>query len=414
MSRNRFRTEQLEREVRARPLQEVHARPLQEVHARPLQEVHARPLQGVRASPLHWSEQSDNSSDGDQDEVDGVEDSPHPSVESQQEYEAEDEEPYADYELRRVGGRNRYRESSRSPVLNRRPINQRAAVTEEYRICRESNDSFHPKVYDPEYQNDWKLKYEQNNALKESVQGKDSRNLKMPLTVAFLLVIGSCLVPGTFKKSSSEENSYTGIENMAAAVKNALLRYENIPEDVEFQLSAGIRNVVESDPTKPSIFVLLHNNTGEGPFCLANTIGNLAMKYLESDEEFPLILKPDELLQNENMSRDYGWIIEHYKPLIEKHRSVIFNNLQSFPGRMAMAFHFLCDVENPVVRKALFLFTLRVPNVHSRNVVEQAENVMHNIWREEVDNDQRQALITRLTEDVISLPLNILHNEACP
>ncbi|XP_049835774.1 uncharacterized protein LOC126281113 isoform X2 [Schistocerca gregaria] len=331
-----------------------------------------------------------------------------------QEYEAEDEEQYADYELRRGDGRNRYRESSRSPVLNRRPINQRAAVTEEYRICRESNDSFHPKVYVSEYQNDWKLKYEQNNALKESVQGKDSRNLKMLLTVAFLLAVVFCLVYGTFFASSPEENSYTGIENISARVKKALSRYENIPEHVEFQFSAGIRNVVESDPTRPSIFVLLHNNTGEGPFCLANTVGNLAMKYLESDEEFPLILKLDELLQNENMSRDYGWIIEHYKPRIEKHRAVIVNNLQNFPGRMAMAFHFLCDVENPVVRKALFLFTLHVPNVHSRKVVEQAENMMHNIWREEVGNDQRQALITRLTEDVISLPLNILHSEACP
>lgn len=381
----------------------------------------------VRASPVHWSEQSDNSSDEDRDEADGVGCSPPRGVESQ-EYETKNLEADVDHELQRNDGRNRYHESSRSPVLSRRSINQHDALIEEYPNNRGIKESYYPEGYVSKHYRDGSKpysdrqhKYDDENerqfyeretygkARKSPVPAKSNKHHNTSL----ILIILSVIILTYLYVSHPEEknNSISKEEDMTEEVKNALSQYENIPEDIVFQFSAGIRSILESDPTKPSVFVLLHNNTGDGPFSLAFDIANLAMKYLESDEKQPLILNPEEMLQNKNMSEDYGWIIEHYKPHIEKHRSVIVKNLQKFPGRMAMAFHFLCDVYSPVVPKSLFLFTLHVDNVYSKKkVVEQAENVMHNIWKHEVDNDKRQALITRLTEAVISLPLNILHS----
>lgn len=386
----------------------------------------------VRASPVHWSEQSDDSSDQDQDEADGVGRTPR-RVETQ-EYEAEDLEADIDCKVQRSHYRNQYHEASRSPVLNRRPINRHGAAIKEYTNSRGTKESYYPEHYVSKFQSDRQPKcdddyelmfHERENFIKArkspgpskqtSIEARKSPmpaksikydNIPWILMMLFVIIVFSYLFI-----SSPEENNYTSKQDMTTEVKNALSEFENIPEDSVIQFSAGIRSIVESDPTKPSIFVLLHNNTGDGPFNLAVAIGNVAMKYLESDEEGPLILNPNEMLQNKNMSKDYGWIIEHYKPHIEKHRSVVVTDLQKFPGRMAMAFHFLCDTYSPVVPKSLFLFTLHTENVYTKKVVEQAENVMHNIWRHDVDNDQRQALITRLTEDVISLPLNILHSK---
>jgi len=178
---------------------------------------------------------------------------------------------------------------------------------------------------------------------------------------------------------------------------------EEFPSQLEHiwgAFSAGIKETTQGEPTKPSVFMLLYETEERTAICLAQKIGNMSTYVLEGDKSNPLlIIDGADLEHNETLAKDYGRLLEEYRPKVEEQRAMIINNLHKIPGTVAQFFHSLCDTVTPAVDKAVYLFTMKASGVSNRhNPTEVAEEELRMLWSDELDEDILNPLIARITD----------------
>lgn len=83
---------------------------------------------------------------------------------------------------------------------------------------------------------------------------------------------------------------------------------------------------------------------------------------------------------------------------------LVLENLQDLPWSMANFLHYLCDLENPQIKKAMYILQLKVneDNLNQLSDGEKlivAEDAMNTAWMNGT-NSFRAALISRLTSYV--------------
>jgi hypothetical protein len=166
--------------------------------------------------------------------------------------------------------------------------------------------------------------------------------------------------------------------------------------------SAGIK-MVQEIPTKPSIFLLLHETEEGTPACLAWRIGNISAHFLNATNPQPIILDAAKIEHNQTLVKDYGILLEEYPPMVKEQRAMIVKDLHKIPGIVAQSFHFLCDIEAPLVDKAIYLFTMKASGVsHAKdNPTKVAEEELNKLWNGQVDEDKLMPLIVRITNNVM-------------
>jgi len=164
--------------------------------------------------------------------------------------------------------------------------------------------------------------------------------------------------------------------------------------------SAGIKETAQGIPTKPSVFMLLYETEEGTAICLAQKVGNMSTHFLDAYKSNPLlIIDGADLEHNETLAKDYGKLLEEYRPKVEEQRAMIINNLHKIPGTVAQSFHSFCDTLSPAVDKAVYLFTMKASGVSNRhNPTEVAEEELRKLWSDELDEDRLNPLITRITD----------------
>jgi hypothetical protein len=168
--------------------------------------------------------------------------------------------------------------------------------------------------------------------------------------------------------------------------------------------SAGIKEV-QKTPTKPSLFLLLHETEEWMPVCLAWKIGNISAHFLNATNPDPVILYGADIENNQTLVEDYGILLHEYRPKVEERCAMIVKDLHKIPGTVAQSFHWFCDTVTPLVHKAVYLFTMKVSRVgHAKdNPYILAEKELKRTWNGQLDEDKLIPLIARITDTVMMI-----------
>ncbi|KAK7790851.1 hypothetical protein R5R35_010725 [Gryllus longicercus] len=201
----------------------------------------------------------------------------------------------------------------------------------------------------------------------------------------------------------------TGVEPNKIAewtqnIKDLQKQFPSQNEKIWSSIMSGVKTIVTEKPTKPSVLLLLHNDKKTSA-CLADQVGQNAVRLLSDTSQKPIVIQGEELKLNDSLTKDYGLFSESYKHDIEKIHVMIVHDLQEVPGTIAQTFHVLCDVENPLVRNAAFLFTMQVDEKEKKTPTKIAEDYLKNIWKDTLSNDILDPLITRITDAVESVKM---------
>jgi hypothetical protein len=178
--------------------------------------------------------------------------------------------------------------------------------------------------------------------------------------------------------------------------------------------SAGIKDVQET-PTKPSVFLLLHETEGGTPACLAWKIGNISAHFLSAKNTDPVVLDGANIEKNQTLAEDYGILLDEYGPTVEERRTMIVKDLHKIPGIVAQSFHWFCDTVRPLVDKAIYLFTMKASGVsHAQhNPSRVAEKELRKLWNGQLHEDKLIPLIVRITDSVMVI-MPEKHHMSCP
>jgi hypothetical protein len=196
-------------------------------------------------------------------------------------------------------------------------------------------------------------------------------------------------------KSEREKNLRIGIQQVHDEFPSQLSTTWEV-------FSSGIKEVQET-PTKPSLFLLLHEAEEWTPACLAWKIGNISAHFLNARYPYPVVLDGANIENNQTLVEDYGILLEEYSPMVEERCTMIVKNLHKIPGIVAQSFHWFCDTVTPLVDKAVYLFTMKIPGVgHAKDSpYTLAENELRRLWNAQLDEDKLTPLIARITDTVM-------------
>ncbi|XP_012286614.1 uncharacterized protein LOC105703089 [Orussus abietinus] len=146
------------------------------------------------------------------------------------------------------------------------------------------------------------------------------------------------------------------------------------------------------NPKKPSIFVLLSNETST-LHCLVASVSNVISQVLNSGS-----LK----LTSTNLEKDHGGVIYTLRSKMKNARTIIVENILTINPDTIKAFHSLCDTENAVEKGTVF-FIIMILNQYdvSKRAIEVAEEQLHEVFSPKIDEDTLWPLITRLTDGTV-------------
>jgi len=224
---------------------------------------------------------------------------------------------------------------------------------------------------------------------------KQPQNYHLVLIALFVAVLGL-----VFGICSTTQDTKNGKVSLNEAIGNIRDEFPSQLEDIWTVFSAGIKEITQGTHIKPSVFMLLYETDERTAICLARKVGNMSTHILEGDKSNPLlIIDGADLEHNETFAKDYGRLLEEYRPKVEEQRAMIINNLHKIPGTVAQSFHSFCDTVTPAVEKAVYLFTMKASGVSNRhNPTEVAEEELRKLWSDELDEDRLNPLITRITD----------------
>lgn len=170
-------------------------------------------------------------------------------------------------------------------------------------------------------------------------------------------------------------------------------------------LRIGIQNVLNLNPTRPSVFLLAYSDI--------NTSNHIMSKILNATKSCMKSQNPIELdggtFATDAMIKDYGEIIQKYKGDLENEGVMFVSDVQRTPARAAQVFHTICDTITPLVERAVIFFTVHLDRHDTKmthNMLSEiVEDQLENSWKKDgsVESDTLKALIGRMTEQVFLL-----------
>lgn len=214
-----------------------------------------------------------------------------------------------------------------------------------------------------------------------------------------VIVVVCCLLGMIYSKSESvTDEVLPKIE-----IEDLKNEYPMLEDDFWLALQTGVQEVLKFG--KPSVFVLLYKeNDREMTERILTNVSSYTSCWLNNNcNKKPLILCSEELNHNDMLKQDSGYFITTYKRVLEDVHVMIIKNLEDLPGYAAKALHSFCDAYSPLVEKAVFFFTLKVPEFPEKEI-KYVESVLRNKWHD-IKEDHFDPLFTRISSIVLSLKL---------
>lgn len=201
-------------------------------------------------------------------------------------------------------------------------------------------------------------------------------------------------------KKGIETRESEKLEEWQRSISNLQKEFPSQNHNIWFHILSGVKTTVTEKPVKPSVFLLLYKDRRTSN-CLASKVGKEAVKLLGEFSQEPILIRGEDLKMNKTLIEDYGLFMETYKHDIEKKKVMIVLDLHEIPAVVAQTFHTLCDVENPLVSEAAFLFTMQIDKNEKQKPTTIAEKHLKILWRDSLDIDIMDPLITRVTNSVL-------------
>lgn len=170
-------------------------------------------------------------------------------------------------------------------------------------------------------------------------------------------------------------------------------------------LKAGIESVLNNRPPNPSVFLLAYSDM-ESAKRLMEEIVRATANCMNSNRPIELDGKS---FATEEMTGDYGVIIDRYRGQLEENGIMYVADLNRVPFEAAQAFHTICDTVTPLVHRAVIFFTIKLyeseSNITAKKLSEMVENELQKNWRQDdkIEVDTLKALIGRVTDQVFLL-----------
>lgn len=174
-------------------------------------------------------------------------------------------------------------------------------------------------------------------------------------------------------------------------------------QDQDFWLAveSGLNEVVRFE--KPSIFLLMYKENGESTTDrLLTNISTYASCVLNKNCELkPIILSSDDLIDNDVLKEDGGYLLTTYKSELENVHVMIVKNLEKLPGHVATVLHSFCDEISPAVEKSVFFLTIKVPEFPKMEL-SYIKNVLRGKWHD-IKEDHFEPLFARISGMILSV-----------
>uniref|UniRef100_A0A4Y0BDP7 Uncharacterized protein n=1 Tax=Anopheles funestus TaxID=62324 RepID=A0A4Y0BDP7_ANOFN len=182
-------------------------------------------------------------------------------------------------------------------------------------------------------------------------------------------------------------------------------RYKTVDENLWDMLVVNVRRATAVDENRqPGTILFLHY----GPTVILdgfiNSVSNITARCFGATEPITLDAK---YFKQPDFHEDYGVILSQQKEALLQRGVMVVRNFQDVPAWAAQAFHTICDTEEPLVNRAVIYITLdmlRAADVSKppseQSATEEAEKLLHQLWKNSLGPAVLDPLITRLTENV--------------
>jgi hypothetical protein len=162
-------------------------------------------------------------------------------------------------------------------------------------------------------------------------------------------------------------------------------------------LKSGVERVNNKAPTKPSIFMLLHESDVDIKLIL-NKIVEATQTCLGTLNRTPIHLTAAKLKAPEYLN-DYGRVISDYKSALSDSGIMIVENFSNVPPYVAQAFHTICDGETPYVPRSVIYLTMPVKRISTNdNPFKIAEKQLTELWGSSLKGNVLGPLLYRVTD----------------
>ncbi|KAJ8932778.1 hypothetical protein NQ314_014482 [Rhamnusium bicolor] len=234
-----------------------------------------------------------------------------------------------------------------------------------------------------------------NDETEESKEEENSINTTLcncinPVSIITMIVVFISLI---FLYSYGD-----GVNMKEPSLEKLSQEFPSQVEDFWMYVEVGIQEITKFH--QPKTFLLLYNDESQKTVNkILDKISQFAVCKLTNCLSIPVVLEGNDL-NTSDILEDYGRIISRNKEKLKKSGVMIVKNLEKIRGISAQAFHSFCDEYNPVVEKALFIFTMKVDEFHENNV-KFVENYLHRLWKDDIKDDKFYPLFTRISNNVL-------------
>nr|CAH7725093.1 unnamed protein product [Callosobruchus chinensis] len=222
-----------------------------------------------------------------------------------------------------------------------------------------------------------------------------------PITVALLSLVCMFALYAYFQSKATEEDHWENLKKLSK-------KYNSQSKDFWRNIQVMIEEVKNLEQPKSLVFVYSEGNYRTVKEIIL-AISQLATCIISRCNSSVVRLVPEDFSTTEVM-QEYGKIITRTKTPLEESGVMIVENIERISGGSAQAFHSLCDEENPVVSKALFLFTMKMNKLPSNEAVgthfPAVRDRLQVAWRD-LSNDKFHPLVTRVAN--VILPVMPVH-----
>lgn len=241
---------------------------------------------------------------------------------------------------------------------------------------------------EPESNTEDSSKCIRNEIVENDKQDQSSKKTKL-LVICFII----SLIIAIFKLN--EPRTQVNIEDLT---KKYGLQEEDFWMSFQILISDSIKY------NQPKCLVLMYNESTAATLeLLLSDLSKYATCKLTSCTSNPIIIEAHEL-QRKNAPNDYGEIIRKNKNDLIESGVMVVKNVETVSSQSAMAFQSLCDEYQPVVSKAIILFTLKIDE-HPQDKNMYVEYILREKWSD-LTEDSFFPLLARISNFIFLVQAN--------
>lgn len=220
------------------------------------------------------------------------------------------------------------------------------------------------------------------------------------LVIAFLVIL--CAITLYSFRPSPSENSPSRFNQNVINCSQFIELDEKFPyQDKKLfkSLKIGIEGTVNKQPAQPSVFAFFSTDQNTLNVFMDEIVKITKLCIQQSND--PINLTNGDL-NTQRFFDDHSKLIQDYKEELNKRSIMIVNNVDRLSTKVIPSLHSFTDTYNPLVRKSIIYFTLKVPEKPNGKPVDYIINYLQKEWKE-LETNIRDPLITRIVDQTFFL-----------